>query len=171
MLWQARLTENVQKYVLVFRHLGLITSCPRWALVFHEKIGNNNKVCFCTTRLPSGHRGLLVVLSSLLVFSSSLASTSLFSSTHWFIFLPCFLWKIYSSELSAVFISFYFNIKIIARASFALSSWISHILSLCVFIISLLYCGHRSDIFKKASAMFPDKRHLALGGAWWGTYQ
>ena len=34
------LTEDVQKYVLVFRHLGLITSYPRWVLVIHEKIGN-----------------------------------------------------------------------------------------------------------------------------------
>ena len=37
------LTEDVQKYVLVFRHLGLITSYPRWVLVFHEKIGKFNK--------------------------------------------------------------------------------------------------------------------------------
>ena len=35
-----RFTENVQKFVLVFRHLGLITSNPRWALVFYEKIRN-----------------------------------------------------------------------------------------------------------------------------------
>ena len=35
---RGRYTENVQKYVLVFRHLGLITSCPRWVLVFYEKI-------------------------------------------------------------------------------------------------------------------------------------
>ena len=33
------LTEDVQKYVLVFRHLGVITSYPRWALVVHEKTG------------------------------------------------------------------------------------------------------------------------------------
>ena len=35
---RGRYTENVQKYVLVFRHLGLITSCPRWVLVFYDKI-------------------------------------------------------------------------------------------------------------------------------------
>ena len=35
-----RFTENVQKFVLVFRHLALITSYPRWALVFLEKTEN-----------------------------------------------------------------------------------------------------------------------------------
>ena len=34
------LTENAQEYLLVFRHLGLITSCPRWVLVFPGKMGN-----------------------------------------------------------------------------------------------------------------------------------
>ena len=34
------LTDDGQKYMLAFRHLGLITSCPRWVLAFHEKIGN-----------------------------------------------------------------------------------------------------------------------------------
>ena len=37
------LTDNSQKYMLVFRHLGVINSYPRWALVFHETIGNLTK--------------------------------------------------------------------------------------------------------------------------------
>ena len=40
LLQRDRYTENAQKYVLVFRHLGLITSCPRWVLVFPENMGN-----------------------------------------------------------------------------------------------------------------------------------
>ena len=34
------LTENAQEYLLAFRHLGVITSYPRWVLVFYEKIRN-----------------------------------------------------------------------------------------------------------------------------------
>ena len=30
------LTDNGQKYILVFRNLGLVTLCPILALVFHE---------------------------------------------------------------------------------------------------------------------------------------
>ena len=32
------LTEDAQEYLLAFRHLGVITSYPRWVLVFYEKI-------------------------------------------------------------------------------------------------------------------------------------
>ena len=65
---RGRFTEYVQKYVLVFRHLGLITSCPRWVLVFHEKIGKQIMSWYCTTRLPSEHKEALVVALSLLVY-------------------------------------------------------------------------------------------------------
>ena len=34
------LTDDGQKYMLVFRHLGVITSYPRWALMFLKKTGN-----------------------------------------------------------------------------------------------------------------------------------
>ena len=34
------LTENAQKYLLVFIHLGLITSCPGWVLVFPGIMGH-----------------------------------------------------------------------------------------------------------------------------------
>ena len=42
-LQMSSLTDNSQKYMLVFRHLGVINSYPRWALVFHETIGNLTK--------------------------------------------------------------------------------------------------------------------------------
>ena len=45
------LTDNGQKYILVFRNLGLVTPCPILALVFHEKIGkftNPITSCFLT---------------------------------------------------------------------------------------------------------------------------
>jgi hypothetical protein len=35
--------DSSRSTLLVFRHLGLITSCPRWVLVIHEKIGYYNK--------------------------------------------------------------------------------------------------------------------------------
>ena len=43
------LTENALEYLLVFRHLGLITSCPRWVLdllVVPGKMGyyNNEEI-------------------------------------------------------------------------------------------------------------------------------
>ena len=46
------LTDNGQKYILVFRNLGLVTPCPILALVFHEKIGKfTNFVSTKTTQL------------------------------------------------------------------------------------------------------------------------
>ena len=73
------LTDDGQKYMLAFRHLGLITSCPRWVLVFHEKIGNLTNFDYCTTRLPSEHMEVLIRVISLLVLSSSL---------QYFLYLP-----------------------------------------------------------------------------------
>ena len=32
------LTEDAQEYLLAFRHLGMITSYPRWVLVFYKKL-------------------------------------------------------------------------------------------------------------------------------------
>ena len=39
--WTA-LQRSSRSTLLAFRHIGLITSCPKWVLVFHEKIGNHN---------------------------------------------------------------------------------------------------------------------------------
>ena len=38
-----RYKEEVQKYILAFRNLGLITSCPKLVLEFNEKIGSFTK--------------------------------------------------------------------------------------------------------------------------------
>ena len=39
----AALQRMSRSTILVFRHIGLITSCPMWVLVFYEQIGNYNK--------------------------------------------------------------------------------------------------------------------------------
>ena len=81
-------TEDAQKFLLVFRHIGLITSCPMWVLVFHEKIGNLTNDWFWTTRLPSEHMDLLVVTFSFSVFSLSLTFKALLCFNSWLLYRP-----------------------------------------------------------------------------------